>query len=236
MHAQVSRATQQIADCIAACRPELLRSARQLVGFTDAEDLIQSTLERALQHAGTFQPETNMLAWLRRIMSNLTIDSWRRQNRRPTVALDEEREYPTADAGEGRPAWEEITVAQVQAAAAQLPEHFREVFALHSELGLSYTEIARRLQLPIGTVGTRLLRARSQLRASLTQTLAQRAAAASSRQVTMAIATGRVQPMACANDQLATAKKLAPARSRRAGRTLADPRGKATQRSMSGNA
>jgi RNA polymerase sigma-70 factor (ECF subfamily) len=235
MHPQLPQPTQQLAHCIAACRTELLRGARQLVGLTDAEDLIQSTFERALQHAGRFEPESNLLAWLRRIMSNLTIDTWRRQDRHPMHMLDEDREYPALGSDVPEP-WEELTAADVRAAAALLPKRFREVFELHNEFGLSYTEIAQRLQIPLGTVGTRLLRARSRLRASLIETLSEQTVA-QPRPAQIALAAGRLPKGACANDQLAATAPAQPARpSRRAPRTSSGPRTPAVHGSVSGNA
>jgi RNA polymerase sigma-70 factor (ECF subfamily) len=211
MPAHQYQAKPNLAHCIAACRPELLRSARQLVGGSDADDLIQNTMERALEHATTFQPETNLLAWLRRIMSNLTVDGWRRQNRCPTVALDEGREYSAAPPDPSQP-WLELTAADLRAAVAQLPPRFREVFELHNDRGLSYHDIARRLNIPLGTVGTRLLRARLHLRASLTETLAAgpRAAVQQVATAPVSVPAGRLSRVACANDQHALAPHALP--------------------------
>lgn len=202
MQAHAARVNHHLARAIAAYRPELLRGARQLVGGSDADDLIQSTLERALSRLDTFQAETNLLAWLRRIMSNLTVDTWRRQTRHPVCSLDDTRELP-APAPETSQPWEALSAADVRAAAAVLPEKFRQVFELFADHNLPYAEIARQLQIPIATVGTRLLRARVQLRKQLNATLATRAATKAGRNqpVQMVLAAHQLQPVPTANDQ-----------------------------------
>jgi RNA polymerase sigma-70 factor (ECF subfamily) len=209
MHSAAPASSALLTRALVAHRLELLRGARQLVGPVDAEDLIQTTFERALRHIESFQPETNMLAWLRRIMSNLTVDTWRRRNRHPTTSLDRapERCAPVPQPTEP---WEELTSADVRAAAATLPPRFREVFELHHQRGLSYAEVGRRLDLPLGTVGTRLLRARLHLRKRLVAMLADGrpdvGAAPDGRRPLPAFVTQRIETRIrlslCANDQM----------------------------------
>jgi RNA polymerase sigma-70 factor (ECF subfamily) len=170
MLALAHRNDEPLAARIAACRTELLHRARNLVGSTEAEDLVQSTIERALLHVHTFQRGTNLFAWLRRIMSNLMIDSWRRRSLL-TCALDE----PAAPEPEPRAAWRELSDEDLLAAVARLPPSFRTVWELYTG-GTSYAEIARRLGVPSPTVGTRLMRARLHLRTTLLATLARRRA------------------------------------------------------------
>jgi RNA polymerase sigma-70 factor (ECF subfamily) len=185
---------------IADARPDLLRAARALVGSTEAEDLVQNTLTRALEHVGSFRTDTNLFAWLKRILSNLTVDSWRRANRYPLCPLDEQKE-PDHTEDVPHHAWEELTAADLCAATAALSPRFRKVFELYQQ-GMPYGEIARRLDLPLGTVGTRLLRARTQLRAILTGVLTQRAAAAAApRPLQMSISARQLGPLSYANDQ-----------------------------------
>jgi RNA polymerase sigma-70 factor (ECF subfamily) len=142
-------------------REELLRRARICVGRDDAEDLIQSTLEKALANLGSFQSGTNMFAWLRRIMSNLMVDEWRR--RRRWGALDLELVDLVSPAVEPTEEWESLSDSDVAQAVPRLPDHLRSVFEL-AHRGYSYQQIADTLSLHIRTVGTRLLRARRQLR------------------------------------------------------------------------
>lgn len=171
MHSLARRPDAGLVDAISACGPELLPSARQLVGAHEADDLIQNTLERALKHAGSFQPNTNLMAWLRRIMSNLAVDSWRHQNRHPRCSLDQ-RDMAAPEPESSAP-WEELSAADLGAAVAQLKPPFRAAFELYCR-GVPYAEIARRLGIPVGTVGTRLLRGRAALRILLSATLARR--------------------------------------------------------------
>ena len=149
---------------------ELHRLARHLVGHGEADDLLQNTLERALSNLDRFAPGTNLLAWLRRIMSNLTVDSWRFRKRHPQCSLDLAPEFPVADPSD-QVWWEELTSADVRGALATLPPKYREVIVLHHDQSLSYLEISQRLGIPMSTVGTRLLRARNKMRKHLTQSL-----------------------------------------------------------------
>jgi RNA polymerase sigma-70 factor (ECF subfamily) len=157
-----------LAHDIAACRSALLRAASQLVGVCDADDLVQNTIERALCHQSGFQAGSNLLAWLRRIMSNQFVDTWRKQIRRATLPLDQDLPAPDE---EPAPPWSVLSGADLRHAIAALKPSFRAVFELYAE-GLPYQEIARRLDLPLGTVGTRLLRARAFLRKLLLRRLA----------------------------------------------------------------
>jgi RNA polymerase sigma-70 factor (ECF subfamily) len=165
----------QLSRNIAACRPGLLFRARRLVGPGDADDLTQSTIERALSHIDDFQPDTNLFGWLRRIMFNLSVDGWRRRKAQLPCLVDPD-DLPTPAADE-QPAWAGLTRADVRGAARTLSPPFRRVFELHHEWGLSYAEIGRQLRIPTGTVGTRLMRARHQVRAALSALVAARSAA-----------------------------------------------------------
>jgi RNA polymerase sigma-70 factor (ECF subfamily) len=133
------------------------------VGPAEAEDLVQNTLERALSHADRFQHGTNLGAWLRRIMSNLMVDDWRRSRHHFSCLADD----VPAPAPEPRPAWHDVDVESVWAAVEALPPRLRRAFQMHTA-GASYAEIARQLGIPTATVGTRLVRARLHLRRTLT--------------------------------------------------------------------
>ena len=164
-----------LAQAIADCRPDLHASACKMVGSHDADDLVQATIERALSHQASFQPNSNLMAWMRRIMSNMVVDGWRHQNRYPRCPLDvHAHAAPLPEAPE---AWEGLSGGDLRAAIGQLRPSFRQVFELYLR-GLPYQDIAARLGIPIGTVGTRLLRGRTQLRVLLGKTLEQRAGGA----------------------------------------------------------
>jgi RNA polymerase sigma-70 factor (ECF subfamily) len=175
MSSQMSHGSRDLFGRIAACRPSLLRTARQSVGASDAEDLVQSTIERSLRHQNRFRPETNLLAWMRRIMSNLVIDGWRQQGR---IFLDQQviAESPAPEPCQPPP-WHDLGVGDVQQAVARLREPYRTVFQWHYFDGLSYVTIAERMGVRPSTVGTRLLRSRRMVEALVLCTLQEQPAA-----------------------------------------------------------
>jgi RNA polymerase sigma-70 factor (ECF subfamily) len=151
-------------------RTALFLRARLLTGSEhDADDLVQDTLIRALRARPNFQPGSNMYAWLMKIMFNLFLDHRRELRRRgarvplPTdlPACNE----PAVDLAEEPPL--SLSAADLAAAVDQLPTHLRKIWHLRVRDGASYAVIAETLGMPVSTVGTRLLRARLQLRAAL---------------------------------------------------------------------
>lgn len=140
--------------------PRLRRLARTLTGHVhDADDLVQVALERALARSDQWRPDARLDAWLFGIVRNAWLDELRARTRRSRVFAPEE-------AGEhvGEPAIERQSDAMsVAAAMARLPEEQREVVALVLVEGLSYRETADLLAVPIGTVTSRLARARTTL-------------------------------------------------------------------------
>ncbi len=156
-----------LAQQIATHRELLLRRARWLSPSpSDAEDLVQATLERALTRLGSFHDGTNLPAWLSRIMSNLFLDGRRRHRGREVSFTDVEIEEAPPLEPEVPPPWEVLTAEDVVRAVERLPPHLRVVFDLHLQ-GLAYEEIGARLELSVKTVGTRLFRARRALRGLL---------------------------------------------------------------------
>ncbi len=148
----------------------LLRRGRRLVGNdADARDLVQETLERALRTFHGFRPGTAVWAWLRTIMNSVWIDGWRRRQAAakiyhlPSIDLLAAAE-PEPEEGTGL---DEEILERLPAAIAQLPPIFRQVLELRLQANRSYGEIAECLGIPSRTVGTRILRARRQLRAIL---------------------------------------------------------------------
>ncbi|MBU6423136.1 MAG: sigma-70 family RNA polymerase sigma factor [Chloroflexota bacterium] len=142
----------------------------------DAEDLVQETYIRALRHRDQFTPGTNMKAWLFRILTNTFINSYRRKAAEPqTTGLDDVEETTLyrhmAGAGGGtaepeREVLDRIVDTEVQRALDELSERFRTVVLLDVE-GFSYKEIAEMLEIPIGTVMSRLHRGRRALQERL---------------------------------------------------------------------
>lgn len=142
----------------------------------DAEDLVQETYIRALRHRDQFAPGTNMKAWLFRILTNTFINSYRKRAAQPpTTELDDVEESALyrhmtgAGAGTAEPeqqVLDSVVDTEVQQALDELPERFRAVVLLDVE-GFSYKEIAEMLEIPIGTVMSRLHRGRRALQKRL---------------------------------------------------------------------
>lgn len=149
--------------------PALTAFAIKLCGDpSDARDLVQDTFERALRASASQTPRANERAWLFTILHHLFIDRYRRQARGPrhTSIDDVDVAAPEADAPPP-PAWTRVSIDEVRAALEELDPEFREVYRMHAIEGLGYAEIAARLNTPVSTVGTRIMRARRKLKAIL---------------------------------------------------------------------
>ena len=137
-----------------------------------AEDLVQETMLKAYRAWGQYQSGTNARAWLLTILRNTFINEYRRRKREP-VPVDIDAVEPYAiyrDVEQADPEgafFDQIVDERVLAAIDELPPEFREVLALSDLENLSYAEIASTLGIPIGTVKSRLFRARRQLQTSL---------------------------------------------------------------------
>ena len=141
--------------------PRLQRFARTLARVpADAEDLFQAAVERALRNQDQWQPGTRLESWLFRITQNLWFDELRAHRRR-SVPLDSIPE-PAADEGRDS-ASEGVDVERIQAAFHALPDAQRSVFALVFLEGQSYKDAAATLGVPVGTIMSRLARARAQM-------------------------------------------------------------------------
>jgi RNA polymerase sigma-70 factor (ECF subfamily) len=153
-----------IRDALPALLPRMRRMARALTGHAaDADDLVQIALERALARATQWRPDGRADAWVFGILRNAWLDELRSRSRWQQVLAPEE-------AGEivGEPAIErQTTVWSVAEAVGRLPPEQREVVALVLVEGLGYRETAELLGVPIGTVTSRLARARAALQAWL---------------------------------------------------------------------
>jgi len=131
----------------------------------DAADLVQDTLERAMRQ-GIPADVRNPIGWLTTMMHNLFIDRCRAEARRPPhEPLDEVHDNITPlEVVSAEPAWSRATIEDLRAALDKLSATYREVYELHTFEGLSYEVIAERLKIHRITVGTRLTRARQELR------------------------------------------------------------------------
>lgn len=150
-------------DELSALLPRLRRFAHGLCrSSTEADDLTQMTIERALRANAQGQAGTRLDSWLYKIMRNLWVDTIRSRNRRDRFeAPAEEAETVGHDPRDGIEAG--IDLRRVMAAMDQLPGEQREVVALILIEGFGYREAAEMLGLPIGTVSSRLVRGRTAL-------------------------------------------------------------------------
>ena len=149
----------------------LYNFARWLVhNSNDAEDLVQETYLKALRSFASFQPGTNFRAWMFRILKNTFLSSCSKLERRMTVALDSEEDGPELAVENETPEtilMDRSSFQRVQSAIDDLPVHHRETLLLCEVEEMSYQEIAGILSIPIGTVMSRLARARKAVRKSL---------------------------------------------------------------------
>ena len=133
----------------------------------DAEDLVQETYLKAFRSFASFQPGTNFRAWIFQILRNTFLSSCSRLERRMTVEMDSEENFPALPTTSTTP--ESLLIERcgndaVRCAIAQLPVIYREVILLCDVEDASYREIAEILSIPIGTVMSRLTRARKAVR------------------------------------------------------------------------
>jgi RNA polymerase sigma-70 factor (ECF subfamily) len=144
------------------CMPGLRRYARALLRDSDqADDLVQDCLERAISRRHLWRGGPSLRAWLFRIMHNLYANEIRARRSRPTLEpLDPAHQLPDESAAPlGR-----VALHEMERALAQLSEEQRQVVLMVSLTGMSYTDCATALNLPLGTVMSRLSRGRERLR------------------------------------------------------------------------
>jgi RNA polymerase sigma factor (sigma-70 family) len=154
---------QSFDDGLAELLPRLRRFAHALARSpTDADDLVQGSIERALRSRSQWQPGTRLDSWMYRITRNLWIDTVRSRRRREDLhAPLEEAELIRDDPRDAIEA--AIDLEKAMAAMQRLPEEQREVVALILIEGFGYRESSEILGLPIGTVSSRLVRGRNAL-------------------------------------------------------------------------
>ena len=168
--------TEQAMDLMPSLYSAALRMTRNP---SDAEDLVQETYLKAYRGFGSFEQGTNLKAWLYRILTNTFINRYRAAKRRPDETdLDDVEDFylyrrlgGLEEARAGRSAEDELmdmfSEAEVKAAVDALPEQFRIAVLLADVEGFSYKEIASILDIPIGTVMSRLHRGRKNLQKAL---------------------------------------------------------------------
>lgn len=150
------------AEAIEAEIPYMRRYARALTGKADAaDDLVQDALERAVARFEQFRPGTNLRAWLFTILRNLKCDQHRRVTRRGS-------EVPIEDAPDGvstrATQTDQLHLRDFRRAFARLSESHRQVLALVALEGMNYEQVAGILGVELGTIKSRVFRARESLR------------------------------------------------------------------------
>lgn len=141
---------------------------------SDAEDLVQDTYFKAYRFFDRYEPGTNCKAWLFKILTNTGINAFAKRARRPANVNFDDVEPVLAAPRTSRPvpagdfaALADLVDDEVKAALETVPEPFRLVLVLSGVEGFAYKEIAEILDIPIGTVMSRLFRARKLLQAAL---------------------------------------------------------------------
>ncbi len=149
---------------ILACLPQLSAFARRLArDRATAEDLVQSAIVRALVHADQFRPGTNFRAWIITILRNAYLNELRARGCRTTVDTDVETCAPPSHGGQEA----RLRFRDLRRALRELPDGQRRALLLVGAEGRSYEEAARVTGCAVGTVKSRVSRARVQLQAML---------------------------------------------------------------------
>ena len=156
------RLTTEDAKAIEAEIPYLRRYARALTGGAEAaDDLVQDSLERAIARFDQFRSGTNLRAWLFTIVHNMRCDQHRRLVRRPMeIPIDDASQHASTRASQA----DALHLADFRRAFGRLSEPHREVLALVGLEGLDYQRAAVILGVEVGTVKSRVFRAREALR------------------------------------------------------------------------
>jgi len=166
----VSHPTAAFADEALPHLDLLYRVALRLTGNpAAAEDLVQDTMLKAIRGWHSFRPGSNARAWLVTILRNQFINGWRKTSRGPTqVDLDAIPELSDTAVPDPEGAFfADLLDDDIVRALADLPDDFRDVVVLSDLEGLPYAEVAEALDIPVGTVKSRLFRARRILQGRL---------------------------------------------------------------------
>src|SRR5215510_5348457 len=163
----------QVRPYLGQLYPAALRMTRNPA---DAEDLVQDTLAKAYTAFGQYTPGTNLRAWLHKILANTFINTYRKRKREPAIApgADPASDWtfgadplsPAARSAEAE-ALDKITDSTILSALRELPQEFRTTIWLADVEGYPYREVAALMGTPLGTVMSRLHRARGKLRHTL---------------------------------------------------------------------
>jgi RNA polymerase sigma-70 factor (ECF subfamily) len=160
----MTESSEEIGERIVLLLPRLRRFARSLSrNQHDADDLVQIVVERAWRNLGQLKPGASLASWMFGIMKNAWVDNLRARSRRGEVALPEDSgEHPAVS-----PVDTDTSLWAVSEAMNKLPDEQRLAVALVLVEGLSYKEAAEVLEIPVGTLTSRLARGRTALAATL---------------------------------------------------------------------
>jgi len=167
-----------------ALADQVYRVARHLAGSREeAEELVQETYARAFRSWRSYQPGTNLRAWLLRILTNLNIDRGRKRQRAPQMQALEANDYylydRLAESGDGvsdeERVVERLSRDDIVTALSAVPHDFRDVIVLVDLGDFSYQDAAQILDIPVGTVMSRLHRGRRILKRQLAESALERA-------------------------------------------------------------
>lgn len=155
----------------AAMAPQMDRLWRLAVRFqgnaADAEDLLQELMARAWEHRRTVIELDAPGPWLARVLYRLHVDRWRRRGDADRISPLDDHPEPEAASDDGRTALDQVAADEILREIATLPEHQRLVLLLHDGEGYRLDEIAEYLEVPVGTLKSRLHRARAAVRRQL---------------------------------------------------------------------
>lgn len=129
----------------------------------DARDVAQDVFLTALRSLSGFRGDAQLGTWFHRVAVNASLDLVRRRRRRDAAGLEELEEQPSEDPGPEGEAIASVRAREVHRALGRLGEEHRIVITLHDLQGLDYAQVAETLAVPVGTVKSRLHRARLQL-------------------------------------------------------------------------
>jgi RNA polymerase sigma-70 factor (ECF subfamily) len=168
MHPDMDASLDTIRSQMVQLLPRLRRFCLSLAGSAaDGDDLVQDTVERALKHLHTWEPGTRLDSWMFRIAKNRFLDGRRSAGRARMIAIDAPQEAAEVAEDGARAMQARLELQDVNAALQALPGEQRMAVALVLVDGLSYREAADILEIPIGTLTSRISRAREALAAAV---------------------------------------------------------------------
>jgi RNA polymerase sigma-70 factor (ECF subfamily) len=157
-HDALEALLRSVHDRMAAVARRMLRDPR------DAADCTQEALIRVVRGLAGFDGRSSFSTWCHRIVATTALDELRRRGRRPVTVPETDREPLSTEPAPEQASLDALALADIDSALACLPEEFRQAVVLSDVADLDYPTIAEMLEVPVGTVKSRVARGRSQLR------------------------------------------------------------------------